>query len=204
MGRSSRQQADENRDRIVQVAAGLFAAYGVGAVGIADIMKAAGMTQGGFYKHFASKDALAAEACAFAFSGAARQWRKVAEAAQSAGRDAAGAVTSYYLDRKPPEMTCPMISYAPDAASSPADDPLNAAYSAGVRDLFDTFCELSASGSPEMNEDRARMQFAAMVGSNMLTRPSRGTGWLTKFKQSMKADLSPAVDRVRQKPQGRS
>lgn len=216
MGRSSRQQADENRDRIVQTASGLFAAQGVGAVGIADVMKAAGMTQGGFYKHFASKDALAAEACAFAFGGAVRQWRRVAEAAQDSGRDVAGAITSYYLDAKPPEMTCPMISYAPDAASGPGDRPLNTAYSAGVRDLFETFLELSASGSSDMTEDRARMQFAAMVGSNMLTRPSHGTGWLTKFKQSMKTNLNPggrakaarktvpAGHGVRQKLPGRS
>lgn len=216
MGRSSRQQADENRDRIVQVAAGLFAAQGVGAVGIADVMKAAGMTQGGFYKHFASKDALAAEACAFAFAGAARNWRRVAESAQLAGHNASGAVISYYLDPKPPEMTCPMVSYAPEAASEPGDHPLNAAYGAGVRHLFDTFRELSASGSSGMTEDHARMQFAAMVGSNMLTRPSRGSGWLTKFRQSMKANLNPrgraktgrttprAVNNVRQKPSGRS
>ena len=55
MGRSNRSQADENRARILQVVSGLFRAHGVEAVGIADVMKAAGMTQGGFYKHFPSK-----------------------------------------------------------------------------------------------------------------------------------------------------
>ncbi len=213
MGRSSRQQADENRERIVKAASGLFAARGVGAVGIADVMKAAGMTQGGFYKHFESKDALAAEACGFAFSGAARMWRQVAETAHHAGRDAAGAIVTYYLDPKPPEMTCPMVTYAPDAAMGPDEHPLNAAYSAGVRNLFDTFSELSALGSSDASQDRARMQFAAMVGSNMLTRPSRGAGWLAKFKQSMKTDLNSGgrvkagrtartVERTRQKPTG--
>jgi TetR/AcrR family transcriptional repressor of nem operon len=60
------------------------------------------------------------------------------------------------------------------------------------------------------------MQFAAMVGSNMLTRPSHGAGWLTKFKQSMKASLNPggrsgagrkaalAHQGVREKPPERS
>lgn len=216
MGRSSRQQAEENRERIVKVASGLFAANGVGAVGIADVMKAAGMTQGGFYKHFESKDALAAEACSFAFAGAARMWRQVAETAQHAGRDAAGAIVTYYLDPKPPEMTCPMVTYAPVAASAPGEHPLNAAYSAGVRDLFDTFCELSGPGSSDASRDHARMQFAAMVGSNMLTRPSRGAGWLTRFRQSIKTNLNPGgqvkagrntartVDRARQKPERRS
>lgn len=190
MGRSSRQQADENRDRIVKIAGGMFAAHGVGAVGIADVMKAAGMTQGGFYKHFASKDLLAAEACSSAFAAAARMWRSVAEQAQRAGQDVASAVTGYYLDPKPPEMTCPMVAYAAEAASSSDGSPLSAAYSAGVRQLFDTFSELSAAGSTDVNEERVRMQFAAMVGSNMLTRPSPGAGWLGKFKQSMKSTLS--------------
>lgn len=62
MGRSSRQQADANRARIVEIASGLFRARGIEAVSIGDVMKAAGLTQGGFYRHFASKDALAAEA----------------------------------------------------------------------------------------------------------------------------------------------
>ena len=70
MGRSSRSQASANRVRIVEVASGLFRAHGIEAVSISDVMKAAGMTQGGFYKHFASKDALAAEACELAFTKA--------------------------------------------------------------------------------------------------------------------------------------
>lgn len=216
MGRSSRKQAGENRERIVKAASALFAAHGVAAVGIADVMKAAGMTQGGFYKHFESKDALAAEACSLAFSGAAKMWRRVAETAQLAGRDAAGAIITYYLEPKPPEMTCPMVTYASDAAFGTHENPLNTAYSAGVRDLFDTFCELSAQDPSGLSQDRARMQFAAMVGSNMLTRPSRGAGWLGKFRQSMKTNLNadgPAkasrsaaqtVVRTRQKPGTRS
>jgi DNA-binding transcriptional regulator YbjK len=58
MGRSSRAQAEQSRMRIVDAATALFRRHGVDAVSIADIMKAADMTQGGFYKHFTSKDAL--------------------------------------------------------------------------------------------------------------------------------------------------
>ena len=64
MGRSSKEQADANRRRIVAAAGNLFRSKGYDTVGIADVMKAAGLTQGGFYKHFASKEALAAEAWA--------------------------------------------------------------------------------------------------------------------------------------------
>ena len=58
----SREQAAENRERIVQVAAKLFRERGFDGIGVADLMKAAGLTHGGFYGHFGSKEDLAAEA----------------------------------------------------------------------------------------------------------------------------------------------
>src|SRR5260221_830165 len=179
MGRSSRSRAEENRARIVEVASGLFRARGLDSVGIAEIMKAAGMTQGGFYKHFPSKDALAAEACAFAFTNSAENWRRVAQDAAGDGRDVANAIAAYYLAPKPPEMTCPMVAHAPDAARRTPDDPLHRAYNDGVRGLFDTFAELAAADGFPAVEDRLRTLFAAVVGPNRLAsswhRPGRST-----------------------------
>jgi len=62
MPRVSKEQAKINRQRVVEVAAGLFRERGLHGVGVVDIMAAAGMTHGGFYGQFANKDALAAEA----------------------------------------------------------------------------------------------------------------------------------------------
>lgn len=62
--RKSREDAAETRKRIVKAAASEFRAKGIVATGLADLMKAAGLTHGGFYKHFESKDQLVAEACA--------------------------------------------------------------------------------------------------------------------------------------------
>src|SRR5258706_9874209 len=62
----TREQAAANRDRIVEAAGALFRRHGFDGIGVADIMKAAGLTHGGFYGHFASKQDLAAEACAHA------------------------------------------------------------------------------------------------------------------------------------------
>src|SRR5260221_5568151 len=60
--RVSREKAAENRERIVETAARLFREHGFDGVGVDAIMKGAGLTHGGFYGHFASKDDLAAEA----------------------------------------------------------------------------------------------------------------------------------------------
>jgi TetR/AcrR family transcriptional repressor of nem operon len=64
--RKSREEAAQTRRRIVEVAAREFRKNGIVATGINDLMKAAGLTHGGFYKHFESKDQLVAEACAAA------------------------------------------------------------------------------------------------------------------------------------------
>lgn len=62
--RVSREKAAENRARIVETASRLFREGGFEGVGVDAIMNAAGLTHGGFYGHFGSKDELAAEAVA--------------------------------------------------------------------------------------------------------------------------------------------
>src|SRR6185436_16668027 len=58
----SKADKDESHDRIVQVAAARFREIGVDGIGVADLMKEAGLTHGGFYRHFDSRDQLVAEA----------------------------------------------------------------------------------------------------------------------------------------------
>ena len=64
--RKSKQEAAETRRRIVKAAAAKFRLNGIGGTGLSDLMAAAGLTHGGFYRHFESKDQLVAEACAAA------------------------------------------------------------------------------------------------------------------------------------------
>ena len=67
--RVSRTEKAANRERVVEVASALYRKHGFDGVGVADIMKKAGLTHGGFYGHFGSKDDLAAEACTSALRG---------------------------------------------------------------------------------------------------------------------------------------
>ena len=66
--RITKDQAAENRARVVDAAAKLFREKGFDAVGVAELMRAAGMTHGGFYNHFASKEAVEAAACEQVFA----------------------------------------------------------------------------------------------------------------------------------------
>src|SRR6516225_2335297 len=80
MGHSQTQKT-KNHERIVRIAAKRLREKGLEGVGIADLMKEVGLTVGGFYKHFDSRDDLVAEALRSAFG----TWRRQADAAASAG-----------------------------------------------------------------------------------------------------------------------
>lgn len=63
----SKEQAQQNHDKVVETAARLFREHGFDGIGVAELMKHAGFTHGGFYNHFASKEALAVKAVNLAF-----------------------------------------------------------------------------------------------------------------------------------------
>ena len=184
MGRSSKEQAEANRRRIVAAAGNLFRSNGYDAVGIADVMKAAGMTQGGFYKHFASKEALAAEAWEQGFQGAGAIWRR-----QDNDGSLAAAIVDYYLSPKAPELRCPMVAHGEDVARMDEDCALHAVYADGAKGLHDTFID-AAKGS--MAEAQAELVFAAMIGASLLSRAAGDAGWIANLKKSIKSAVSPS------------
>ena len=78
----SRADKEKTHKRIVKIAARRFREEGLAGVGIAELMKEAGLTVGGFYKHFNSRDDLVAEAV----SSALGTWKRQKDAAASGGR----------------------------------------------------------------------------------------------------------------------
>ena len=121
MGRSNRAQAEKNRQRIVDVADAAFRKSGTRAVTIADVMTQAGMTQGGFYKHFRSKDALVAEACMSAFNRSAETWKEKGHQPDESVDGSLERLIAHYFSKKPPEKTCPTVALAQDAAAHQAN-----------------------------------------------------------------------------------
>src|SRR5438046_7832753 len=90
----SREQAAQNRERIVEAAAQLFRERGFDGVGVADLMREAGLTHGGFYGHFSSKADLIAEASACALTRSLALW---SELAARASGDPLSAIAGVYL-----------------------------------------------------------------------------------------------------------
>lgn len=79
--RVSRDQARQNRERVVAAASALFREKGVDGVGISDLMSEAGLTHGGFYKQFGSKAELVEEACSLALEDTMTFWDSYLESA---------------------------------------------------------------------------------------------------------------------------
>lgn len=188
MARSSKEQASANRQRIVATAGALFRSHGYDAVSIADVMKAAGMTQGGFYKHFASKEALACEAWNAGFAGVAAAWDQVEGDSGEDGPPPVATIVDYYLSRQPPEHRCPMQAHGEDAARSTDGGTLRTVYAEGAGALHDIFL---GGARPMMDEDRARLLFAAMVGANMLGRASGDADWVEQIKTAVRRATAP-------------
>src|SRR5260370_6644761 len=123
--RKSREEAAQPRKRIVTAASGEFRKNGIVATGLNDLMSAAGLTHGGFYKHFASKDQLVAEACAEAVETA------IFERLAAAASEGAGAAAAYLstVHRDNPATGCPLSAIGSELARS--DEKTRAAAAAG-------------------------------------------------------------------------
>lgn len=160
--RVSREQAAENRERIVDAAARLFRDKGFDGVGVDAIMKEAGLTHGGFYGHFASKDALAAEAVTRALKGnGARQ-------ADLAGL--AGIVSEYLSERHRADRAngCTVAALGADCGrQGPA---VRKNLTAGVRAQIRHLAGLLKRGTPASRRRRAIAAYAGMVGTLTLAR----------------------------------
>jgi TetR/AcrR family transcriptional regulator, transcriptional repressor for nem operon len=157
--RVSRQKAAEHRERIIDAAGELLRANGFGGIGVADIMKAADLTHGGFYGHFSSKDDLVAQACRKATSHAATNWEKTAAKAPD---DPYAALLTRYLrprHRDEPGQGCVFAALGADAARS--GPVVQDAFADGLEPLIDL---LAKSAPGRTKAERRRKGVAAMAG----------------------------------------
>ncbi|MDF0541142.1 TetR/AcrR family transcriptional regulator [Sphingobium sp. H39-3-25] len=160
----TREQAARNRETVVDVASRLFRTHGVEGVGIGEIMRESGLTHGGFYGQFGSKEMLAAEACRRALDASATRWTRIADAHPD---DAVTALATDYLsarNRDMPETGCALVALAADAARRGGD--VAAAFRQGLLNLAD----IIAQSPPESDADRALAVLSQMVGAMTIAR----------------------------------
>jgi TetR/AcrR family transcriptional repressor of nem operon len=164
----TREKCAENRDRIVEVAGTLFREKGYDGIGVADIMKAAGLTHGGFYGHFDSKDVLAAEASRAALAKSAARWKTIAERAPDRPLPA---VLEHYLSKRHRDdlgKGCMFAALGPDAARG--SGAVRSTFTDGLKPFFDLLARIVPGDSRAARRRKALSSMSEMVGALILAR----------------------------------
>jgi TetR/AcrR family transcriptional regulator, transcriptional repressor for nem operon len=162
--RYSREHKQETHARIVRKASVRLREKGAHGVGVADLMKEAGLTHGGFYAHFDSREALVVEAFAYAMDRSNERWRKMAE--QTAPEQRLATIVDTYLSplhRDDPGHGCAVPSLGAEIArESPKT---RKAFAAKVEQMI----EMIADQIPDLPRKVACREAAAAVATMMGT-----------------------------------
>jgi len=167
--RVSREKALENREQIIETAARLLRQHGFDGIGVADIMKAAGLTHGGFYRNFASKDDLAVKASEHAIADTTALLKD--GLAQQPPDPLRALIESYVSSahRDDPGSGCILPALAADAARR--DDPaLRAVFITAIQYYLDQIAKLSSANPGATGSRHPAAILSEMVGAVILSR----------------------------------
>jgi AcrR family transcriptional regulator len=187
---ASRKQA--TRDRILDTAAGVLRQAGFAGVGVADIMQRAGLTHGGFYAHFPSRDALIAEALARAGQDSAARMRRNTEAAANKGLGAFRGLVEGYLSEahlRSPETGCPVAALLSDLPRQS-----DAVREAGAERVQSLVQRVAAALGPG-REEEAALVASQLVGALQIARAlganARGRKHLAAAREFLLRQFDP-------------
>lgn len=183
--RSSRKQ--DSYDRILDVAARVVRRDGYAGVGVADVMKQAGLTHGGFYAHFGSRDALLAKALEHAGEASAEVLSQSIAARRAQGHSPIRALVEAYLSEKhlaSPESGCPVAALGSEMPRQDAE--LRKASRHRVQVLLDMVARMLP---PDAAPEQAMVIVSTMVGALQLARTfgnnTRGKAMLAASRKAL-------------------
>lgn len=172
--RYSREHKLETHERIVKKASVRLREKGAHGIGVADLMKDAGLTHGGFYAHFDSREALVIEAFTHAMDRSTERWRKLAEKAQPEKRLAA-VVDSYLtaLHRDDPGRGCAIPTLGAEIARE--NSRTRRVFSGRLERMIDVLADQIHGVPRKVARKRATSAIATMMGTLVMARIA-GTG----------------------------
>jgi TetR/AcrR family transcriptional repressor of nem operon len=188
--RVSREKALENREQTIGTAARLLRKHGFDGIGVADIMKAAGLTHGGFYRNFASKDDLAVKASERAIADTIALLK---DGLAQQPDDPFRTLVERYVSsthRDDPGSGCILPALAADAARS--DDPaLRAVFVTAIQFYLEQIANLSSATSRAGSRHPAAI-LSEMVGAVILSRVIGDAPLAEALVDAVVADLAGA------------
>lgn len=183
----------ETRQRILTAAGNLFRAHGVDGVGVDAVMKEAGLTHGGFYLHFPSKEALAAEVSQSLLERAASKWDEISRD-PSCGAALERIVRTYLdPDRVASARCCPLTTLGPDVARRSTS---REAVGGALRGMLDAL----ARCMPGRKQQRALASLSTMVGAVVLARLADDPALSKAFLDAAADSILPPEARSSQRP----
>lgn len=171
--RVSQAEMDKSHQKIVEGASRLMREHGIETTSVNDVMSKAGMTHGGFYRHFDSKEALVRAALESAFDEVVRMME---EAYRTLGvKKGAKEYVGYYLSEghlKHPELGCPVAALGVDVTrASPA---IKETFSQGFNRAIDMLSQ-AGDGSEHENKAAAIRKLSMLAGALMIARATNAT-----------------------------
>jgi TetR/AcrR family transcriptional repressor of nem operon len=179
--RKSREEAAHTRRRIVQAAAREFRKNGIAATGLNNLMKAAGLTHGGFYKHFASKEQLVGEATTAALDALLEGM---------AAHPTINAAVAAYLStrhRDDPASGCPLAAIGSEL--SRMDKKTREAAKEGFKRLV---AVLAGKSETQDARRRALVAVATMIGAVTMSRVVTDPGLSAEILREAEKSLTAA------------
>ncbi len=172
MPRVSKQLAQENRKNIENITSHLIRDKGF-SLSVSDLMKAAGLTHGGFYKHFQSKDELIDIACKDTFQQSEQKWNNIIAETDSE-HEALNQIFTRYLSEKnlaEPGTSCPLSSLSMDVAREGEEKAVKQTFHQGVETLLKILTTLNDSKHENTQfSEQAIIQLSLLSGALTLAR----------------------------------
>ena len=167
---NSREEKARNHERILESAAARIREVGIEGVGVADFMKQAGLTHGGFYRHFDSRDDMVAEVVERAMESSRKALDRMTQG-NGDRHDVLAGLIDFYLsaahrDRLP--TSCPVTALVRDVARS--NDRARRAYTRSVAAFLDVFTRLAVGNRPKVRRAKAVGALSTLVGALSLAR----------------------------------
>jgi len=181
--RVSKEKAAQNRQDILTAATRLFRERGIHATGVDTITKEAGLTHGGLYSQFGSKEAIAAEAIRFAVARSKLLWQRAAE--RKPGTEAFRSIVKGYLSREhrnDPGQGCVIAALGADIAHQPHS--VRAAFTKELEDVLEFLSRIMPSDNLSHRHEDAIATFAGMVGALILARAVNDTALAERILQT--------------------
>ncbi|WP_414464118.1 TetR/AcrR family transcriptional regulator [Hyphomicrobium sp. DY-1] len=197
MPRVSRKEADQHREDVLNAASKLFLEYGIDGVSVPAVMAEAGLTHGGFYGHFDSKEALVAEACERAF----KERRSIYDGIeQRNGADKTSARVEFIkryttkAHRDAIGLGCPAAAMCGDMARENPKGQIRTAFAAGFNVMVERLTPLLSRKRKDKAAARedALAQIAMLVGAVVLSRSTKGSPVSDEIMQAVRDALLDA------------